>query len=104
MNKWIYIISALFVCFLILYKIFTIVYFIRLKTQLKDGDINTFTEVLGDNYKYRRLLSGLVRYKWSNGWMIIKANFDENGQLICTKIMPQIIFRLRSELLFIHNV
>ncbi|HZL08443.1 MAG TPA: hypothetical protein VFC65_00480 [Prolixibacteraceae bacterium] len=66
--------------------------------------MNTFINVLGENYQKRHLLNGLTRYKWSNGLMIVKAGFDESGNLVCNKIMPRIIFRFKSELLFSSRV
>lgn len=92
---------GIIIALLLLYKIASLIYFLNLKAKLKHADLNTFTKVLGENHKHRLQFNGLIRYKWSKGWVIIKANFDENGNLIYNKIIPQIIFRLKSELLFV---
>lgn len=83
-----------------IYKLFTFLLFQRLKNKLRDSDIDVFKKMLGEKYKYRTLTNGLLRCKWSNPILIVKANFDEEGKLICTKIQPYNIFRLKFELSF----
>jgi hypothetical protein len=94
-----YIISGVLV-FIALYKAFTFLLSLTLKAKLKRGDLNTFRKVLGENYQRRILINGLTRYKWSSLWMTIKADFDENGKLIYSKIMPIYLLSLKSQLFF----
>ena len=94
-----YIIGIFFAIFVV-YKIVSLLYFILLKARLRNGDFKTFVKILGENHQHRLLLNGLIRYKWSQGWINVKANFDENGKLIRDKTLPIIIFKLKSELLF----
>ena len=84
----------------VIYKGLSFLYFQRLKHKLKDGDIDTFKKLLGQNYQYRDLYNGLTRCKWFKGWLVIKANFNEEGKLICSRIIPYNFLRLRSEMLF----
>lgn len=88
--------------FLFVYKLFTFLTFLILKARLKNGNFDSFTKILGTKYKYRLMFNGLKRYKWSKLWITVKANFDENGNLICHKIQPEFIFKLKSELSFIN--
>lgn len=103
MEKLPYIIGIFFIVLLI-YKIASLLYFLIIKAKLRKGDLTTFTQVIGENHKHRPQLNGLMRYKWSKGWVNVKANFDENGRLIYTKIQTRIFLSLKSELLFIVKI
>ena len=100
MENILYIIAAIF-SLLLIYKVVSFLYVLKLKNLLKNGDFNRFVHVLGENHQYRPRFNGLVRYKWSKGLVVIKANFDEAGQLVCHKIQPRIILSLKTQLLFV---
>lgn len=85
---------------LVLYKLFTLLLFLILKSRLKQGNLDSFVRVLGQKYQYRRMINGLKRCKWSKLWVNVKASFDENGNLIYKKIHPYIFLRFKSELSF----
>ncbi len=99
MNRIVFIISGLLL-FWCSYKLITFLIFQRLKSKLKGADIRVFIRFFGKKYQYRMLNNGLLRCKWSNGWLIVKANFDEEGKLICNEIISFKFFRLKSEILF----
>lgn len=94
------------ICFsvLLIYKLASLLYFFFLKAKLRNGNLNTFTRIIGENYQHRPQFNGLIRYKWSKGWVNVKANFDEDGRLIFTKIQTRIFRSLKSELLFIAKI
>jgi hypothetical protein len=99
MNPIVYVIGGLLFS-LAIYKAFTFLLSLILKAKLKRGDLNAFRKVLGEDYRHRILINGLTRYKWSSIWMTVKADFDENGNLIYSKILPKYFLSLRSQLLF----
>ncbi len=96
------IVIGIVLMFLFVYKLFTFLIFLILKARLRNGNFDSFTRILGSKYQYRLTFNGLRRYKWSKLWFAVKANFDEKGNLICHKVEPQIIFKLKSELSFIN--
>ncbi len=99
MNNLIFVICG-FIIIWGLYKVFTFIHFRRLKNILNGTDIDAFKKMLGNKYQYKTLSNGLLRCKWSNWLIIVKANFNEEGKLICRRIKPYNIFRLKSEILF----
>ena len=94
----IYIIGGLLSLFLV-YKLFTLLIFLILKAYLKKGNLDSFTRILGRKYRYRRMMNGLKRYKWSKIWINVKASFDEDGNLIFEKVKPGIL-KFKSEVSF----
>lgn len=99
MSKINYVIFG-FLVFLIMYKVFAFLIFLVLNAKLKEGNFDTFTRVLGENYQQRLLLNGLKRYKWSYAWIIVKADFDEKGMLICSTKRAMLFPKLKSQILF----
>ncbi len=99
MNQLQYILYSLLIV-VAFYKLATIVFYLILKRKLKNGDLYTFTEVLGDNYQYRFLPSGLIRYKWSLRWITVKANFDNSSKLVCSHISLHFFTSIISEIVF----
>ncbi|MFT3704543.1 MAG: hypothetical protein QM802_19405 [Agriterribacter sp.] len=56
--------------------------FKRLKQKLGHTTRDAFIKSLGDHYKVRPLDSNLHRYKWLKGIFIIRANFNDKGNLV----------------------
>lgn len=63
--------------------------------------METFKKVLGKNYQYKVLLNGLIRCKWYVSRIVIKADFDENGNLMCDEITMYHFSARKSEMLYI---
>lgn len=84
----------------IAYKIIAYIYYLRLRNRLNGGNIICFQEVLGNKFRYRPVHSGVVRYKWKKALIVVKADFDNLGNLRHTGKVPFRIFKLRSEMLF----
>lgn len=82
------------------YKLFSYIYYLRLRQKLKGGSISDFKEVLGSKYFLRPMYSGLIRYKWKKAFVVVKANFDDKGNLRHNGKVPFRFFKLRSEVLF----
>jgi len=91
-----YLLLGVFVV-LLSYKTYSLLYFLILKRKLTEDHLSFFIKELGDGYRYRRLPSGLLRYKWIKNWIIIKANFYENGDLVKGDVPRSNIFKLISE-------
>ena len=98
MPKLIFYISTI-LCLWAIYRALPFLYFQKLKT-MKNGNLETFKNKLGDTYQYKTLYNGLIRCKWHKGWVVIKANFDEEGNLISNHIVPYNFLGLRAEILF----
>lgn len=75
-------ILALILFLLFLYRIFCYIYVVRLQKMLPNKKLNSFIQLLGPNFKYKMKSSGLTRYKWPKLWITIRADFDEDGNLV----------------------
>lgn len=84
----------------LLYKIMSFVYFLWLLRKLKGKYIKDFQEVLGSQSLQRHMYSGTIRCKWNKLLAVVKANFDNDGNLRHVGRVPFSIFKLRSEILF----
>jgi len=72
-----------------------------LKRHLKKKDLEGFKKVLGTNYKAKSLGEGDKRYKWNKWVFAVKANFDNEGNLICNFIEPVHFWSVKSVLSFV---
>lgn len=65
------------------YKILTVMYCrYILFPILKGSTVSDFVRVLGSNFRCRLVYTGAIRYKWTKGWIIIRATFDDEGRLL----------------------
>lgn len=77
-----------------LYVTFNLVSFFRLKLKLKNADLTVFKKELGKNYQYKAHINGWTKYKWLVGMMLVRARFNESGQLMECEIKPYRFFPL----------
>lgn len=74
---------SLAVIVFIIYKIGTLLYYrYYLNTKLKNGNLQTFKKILGGNCQYKTIHADAVKYKWIKGWFVVRAVFDERGNLL----------------------
>jgi hypothetical protein len=93
--------TVIFLAVLGTVKILSFFYVLWLKAKLKNANLATFIKVLGEDHKLRKDSKELTRYKWSKRFVIIKANFDRNGNLTYNTILTHIISKGKSELFFL---
>lgn len=80
------------------YRAAAIIYYFRaLRSKLLDQNLEFFKQVLGVGYQFRYTADGIRRYKWRKGWYIIRASFDETGNLIESNKMEISLFKLIAE-------
>jgi len=72
-----------------------------LKRHLRRKNLEEFKKVLGTNYKAKSLGEGDKRYKWNKWFFAVKANFDNEGNLICNFIEPVHFWSVKSVLSFV---
>ena len=72
-----------------------------LKMRLKKKDLDGFKKILGNSYKAKSLGQGDKRYRWNKWFFSVKANFDNEGNLICNFIEPVRFWSFRSVLSFV---
>jgi len=72
-----------------------------LKKQLRKGDLDEFKRILGKNYTAKSLGGGDKRYKWNKYLFAVKANFDDEGNLLCSLIEPVQFWSLQTVLSFV---
>ena len=93
------IIGLLFI--LLVYKLVTFLYYLRLKKDLNNANLDFFIQQLGNNYQYKHLTNGSLRYKWDKRWVIIRANFDENGNYLKPIVNKKSFIKILSEFTFL---
>ena len=93
------IIGLLFI--LLVYKLVTYLYYLRLKKDLNNANLDFFIQQLGNKYQYKHLTNGSFRYKWAKRWIIIRANFDENGNFVKTDMASFNFIKILSEFTFL---
>lgn len=65
--------------------IYTCVQFFRfsyLQKKLNHQDLEQYKKILGNDYRSRPIDTKTRRYKWDKGIFVIKAHFNENGEMI----------------------
>ena len=72
-----------------------------LKLRLRNRNLDGFKKLLGNNYQAKSLGEGDKRYKWSKRIFAVKANFDQEGNLVCSFIEPVRFWSLQSVLSFV---
>lgn len=83
------------------YKSFIWMLFWVLKRYLRNKNLDTFKKLLGKNYQAKSLGEGDKRYKWNKWIFSVKANFDNEGNLICNFIEPVKFWSFKSVLSFV---
>jgi hypothetical protein len=83
------------------YKSFIWMFLWFLKNKLRSRSLDDFKRVLGNNYQAKSLGEGDKRYKWNKWFFAVKANFDNEGNLVCSFIEPVHFWSLQSVLSFV---
>lgn len=86
---------------LLIYKLVTFLYYLRLKKYLNNANLDFFIQQLGNKYQYKHLANGSLRYKWDKRWIIIRANFDENGNYVNPNVNNSNFIKILSEFTFL---
>lgn len=82
----------------IAYRVIAIIYYFSvLRLRLLGQNLEFFKQILGVGYQFRYTADGIRRYKWPKGWYVIRASFDEAGNLIASKKREINLFRLIAE-------
>ncbi|MFT3704300.1 MAG: hypothetical protein QM802_18170 [Agriterribacter sp.] len=63
--------------------------FRKLKQKLDTQNREVFVKELGEKYKIRPINYDLHRYKWLKGIFIVRANFDDKGNLVGSKTISR---------------
>lgn len=72
-----------------------------MKRKLKKRNLDGFKQILGTNYHAKSLGEGDKRYRWNKRLFAVKANFDNEGNLICNFIEPVKFWSVKSVLSFV---
>jgi hypothetical protein len=87
--------------FWIVYRfiVYMIFYFVRAK--LNEKNLEEFIQILGDSYFFKKLGDGDKRYRWVKWYVLVKANFDSEGNAIYTRAEPFKFWHYASVVSFI---
>ena len=72
-----------------------------LKQRLRKKNLEGFKQILGKNYQAKSLGEGDKRYKWNKWFFAVKANFDNEGNLVCSFIEPVRFWSFQTVLSFV---
>lgn len=72
-----------------------------LKRRLRKRNLEEFKKILGNKYQAKSLGEGDKRYKWNKWLYAVKANFDNEGNLIYNFIEPGKFWSIKSVLSFV---
>jgi len=73
-------------------------FLLRKKLNHTDTDIKGYTKVLGDDYRSRAVDTKTRRCKWDKGIFVVRAHFDEDGNLVGKKNITTRIFSNKKEI------
>ncbi|MEO8770201.1 MAG: hypothetical protein ABI402_08955 [Ferruginibacter sp.] len=90
--KMVLVYILIFLIGFIAYTMLTFFIISKKKSRIKEQNLDAYKSAFGTYYQYRKLENGLFRYKWPKGWLILRASFDANGNLIECKLKPRQIF------------
>ncbi|MCC6287949.1 MAG: hypothetical protein IT249_08690 [Chitinophagaceae bacterium] len=71
--------------------------FSYLRKNLGHQNLEGYKNILGDNYRIKPIDTNTRRYKWDKGIFVVRAHFDEKGNLIGTQDISTRIFRKRKD-------
>ncbi len=85
----------------IIYRLTGYLLYLYMKSKLEQKHLDDFIDILGSKYFFKKLGHGDKRYRWVKWYIVVKANFDEEGNQISTKVQPFRFFHYASVLSFI---
>lgn len=83
------------------YRFLIYLLFFYMRFKLDEKDLDGFIKILGDKYYFKKLGEGDKRYRWVKWYIVIKANFDNDGNRIYSRIQPFKFWHYSSVLSFI---
>jgi hypothetical protein len=81
------------------FMMYIVYYFMR--DKLSEKNLDEFIQVLGDGYFFKKLGDGDKRYRWAKWYVLVKANFDSEGNAIYTRLEPFKFWHYTSVVSFI---
>lgn len=72
-----------------------------MRGKLNEKNLEEFIQILGDNYFFKKLGDGDKRYRWVKWYILVKANFDSEGNAIYTRVEPFKFWHYKSVVSFI---
>ena len=72
----------------IIYRLMVYLLYLYMKSKLQQKQLEEFINILGDKYYFKKLGHGDKRYRWVKWYIVVKANFDEEGNKISGKVEP----------------
>jgi hypothetical protein len=91
----------LIVCIWTIYRLIGYLIFLYMKSKLEQKHLDDFVNLLGSKYFFKKLGHGDKRYRWVKWYIVVKANFDEEGNKISGKVVPFRFWHYGSVLSFI---
>ncbi|MFT3945418.1 MAG: hypothetical protein QM763_00475 [Agriterribacter sp.] len=82
---------------LIIYICIQVFRFSYLQKKLNHTNLDGYKKVLGENYRSKPIDQKTRRYKWEKGFFIIRAHFDEKGNLVGTQNISTRIFHKKKD-------
>lgn len=83
------------------YRFLSYLLFYYIRAKLYEKDLDGFVMILGDKYYFKKLGEGDKRYRWVKWYIVVKANFDNNGNRIYTRAQPFKFWHYASVVSFI---
>ena len=72
----------------IIYRLIGYLLYLYMKSKLEQKHLDEFINLLGSKYFFKKLGHGDKRYRWVKWYIVVKANFDEEGNKISGKVEP----------------
>lgn len=96
--KWLNIILVLAGAVVIIYTGIQFFKFSFLQKKLYQKNLKGYKKVLGEDYRSRAVDMKTRRYKWEKGIFIVRAHFDDEGNLIGRKNIRTRFSRKKKEI------
>ena len=87
--------------FWIVYRFIAYMVFYFVRAKLNEKNLEEFIQILGDKYYFKKLGDGDKRYRWVKWYVLVKANFDSEGNAIYTRVDPFKFWHYTSVVSFI---
>lgn len=99
--KGVFTLIFLIVFIWIIYRLMGYLLYLYMKSKLEQKHLDDFINILGSKYFFKKLGHGDKRYRWVKWYIVVKANFDEEGNRISGKVEPFRFWHYTSVLSFI---
>jgi hypothetical protein len=87
----------------IMYKLLSYNLYRRMSTKFIKSNLDAFKKEFGTHSHFRNQKGGLHRHRWRKGLVVVKATFDSEGKIICTRMQPFRFFALHTEIIFLDR-